>query len=58
MRLQPIAFARAHHYAAATDFRARVDATSMGERAAKDVGGPANLYSRSWTVGVNAESVK
>ncbi len=31
MRLQPIVFARAHHCAAATDFRARVDATSMAE---------------------------
>ena len=62
MRLRPIAFARAHHCAAAAHFGgryARVEATSMAEAdlrsrlEARDI-----LEARACVIGVNAESAK
>jgi hypothetical protein len=62
MRLQPIAFARAHHRAAATHFGgryARVATASMAEADLRS--GPearAILEARACVIGVNAESAK
>jgi hypothetical protein len=62
MRLRPIAFAGAHHCAAAAHFGgryARVEATSMAEA---DLRGtpeaPVILEARARAIGVNAESAK
>ena len=59
MRLDPIAFARAHPCAAATHFRARVDATSMAEAELLSTpGARPTIVARSCAIGVNAESAK
>jgi hypothetical protein len=62
MRLQPVAFARAHYCAAVTHFRAcyaRVDATSMAEADLQNTpGARLTVVARGLTVGVNAESAK
>jgi hypothetical protein len=59
IRLQPIAFARAHHCAAATHLRARVDATSMAEAELQStLGARPTIVARGCAIGVNAESAK
>ena len=62
MRLQPIAFARAHLCAAATHFGsryARVEATSMPEADLRSrPEARVILEARACAIGVNAESAK
>jgi len=62
MRLQPIAFARAHHCAAARHFRgryARVEATSVAEADLRSrPEARVILEARACAIGVNAESAK
>jgi hypothetical protein len=62
MRLRPIAFARAHHCAAATYFGgryARVEATSMAEADLRSrPEARVVLEARACAIGVNAESAK
>jgi hypothetical protein len=62
MRLQPVAFARAHHCAAATHFRARyagVDATSMAEAELQSTpGARPTIVGRGCAIRMNAETAK
>jgi hypothetical protein len=59
MRLQPIAFARAHHRATATHSRARGEATSMAEADLQSTPGARLTHvARGWAIGVNAESAE
>jgi hypothetical protein len=62
MRLRPIAFARAHHCAAATHFGvryARAEATSVAEADLQSrPEARVILEARACTIGVNGESAK